>query len=275
MSFTLPALPYAKNALEPHISAETLDYHYGKHHQTYVDKLNGMIEGTEHAGKSLEEIVRKSSGGLFNNAAQVWNHSFYWQCLSPTGGGEPKGALAEAIKHRFVTFDEFRKQFSATAVGTFGSGWGWLVKNADGSLDLLALSPLPLEAVVALKACAHWIATGLPLIAAAPVLAITLNLPGPAFWPLMAALAAGTPGLSLIGAVGAALTVGVRRGGLLLSLLVLPLYLPALVLGARAVERAAVGLDPAPPLMLLGAVTLLSAALGPFAAAAALRVNMR
>ncbi len=145
----------------------------------------------------------------------------------------------------------------------------------DGSLDLLALSPLPLEAVVALKACAHWITTGLPLIAAAPVLAITLNLPGPAFWPLMAALAAGTPGLSLIGAVGAALTVGVRRGGLLLSLLVLPLYLPALVLGARAVERAAVGLDPAPPLMLLGAVTLLSAALGPFAAAAALRVNMR
>ncbi len=145
----------------------------------------------------------------------------------------------------------------------------------DGALDLLALSPLPLEAVAALKAVAHWVTTGLPLIAAAPVLAITLNLPGAAFWPLMAALAVGTPGLSLIGAVGAALTVGVRRGGLLLSLLVLPLYLPALVLGARVVERASVGLDPLPPLMLLGAVTLLSAALGPFAAAAALRVNMR
>lgn len=145
----------------------------------------------------------------------------------------------------------------------------------DGGLDLLALAPLPLEAVVAAKAAAHWLTTGLPLIVAAPILAITLDLPGPAFWPMMAALAAGTPGLSLIGAVGAALTVGVRRGGLLLSLLVLPLYLPTLILGARAVERAGVGLDPVAPLALLGAVTLVSAVVGPLAAAAALRVNLR
>jgi heme exporter protein B len=147
--------------------------------------------------------------------------------------------------------------------------------HEDGSLDLLALSPLPLEAVAATKALAHWLTTGLPLIAAAPLLAITLQLPGAAFGPMMIALAAGTPALSLIGAVGAALTVGVRRGGLLLSLLVLPLYLPTLILGARAVERAGAGLDPFPALALLGAVTLLSAAVGPFAAAAALRVNMR
>jgi heme exporter protein B len=145
----------------------------------------------------------------------------------------------------------------------------------DGGLDLLALAPLPLEAVAAAKALAHWLTTGLPLILAAPVLTITLDLPGAAFWPLMIALAAGTPGLSLIGAVGAALTVGVRRGGLLLSLLVLPLYLPTLILGARAVERAGVGLDPVAPLALLGAVTLVSAVVGPLAAAAALRVNLR
>ncbi|OIP08405.1 MAG: superoxide dismutase [Betaproteobacteria bacterium CG2_30_68_42] len=140
MEHKLPQLPYAMDALQPHISKETLEYHYGKHHQAYVTNLNNLIKGTEFENASLEDIVRKASGGLFNNAAQVWNHSFYWQCLSPTGGGEPKGALAEAIKHRFVTFDEFRKQFSATAVGTFGSGWGWLVKNADGSLDLLSTS---------------------------------------------------------------------------------------------------------------------------------------
>jgi heme exporter protein B len=147
--------------------------------------------------------------------------------------------------------------------------------HEDGSLDLLALSPLPLEAVVAVKAAAHWLTTGLPLVAAAPLLAITLQLPGAAFVPMMIGLAVGTPALSLIGAVGAALTVGVRRGGLLLSLLVLPLWLPTLILGARAVERAGAGLDPFAPLALLGAVTLLAAAVGPFAAAAALRVNMR
>jgi heme exporter protein B len=147
--------------------------------------------------------------------------------------------------------------------------------HEDGTLDLMLLSPLPLEALVALKALAHWIATGLPLIVVAPALALTLHLPPSAYWTLLLSLAVGTPGLSLVGAVGAALTVGVRRGGLLLSLLVLPLWVPALVFGSKAVERAGLGLDAGPPLMLLGAVTLAGAALGPFAAAAALRVNLR
>jgi heme exporter protein B len=147
--------------------------------------------------------------------------------------------------------------------------------HEDGTLDLMMLSPLPLEAQVAVKALAHWVTTGLPLIVAAPVLAITLHLPWPAYGALMASLAIGTPGLSLVGAVGAALTVGVRRGGLLLSLLVLPLWVPTLVFGAKAVERAGLGLDASAPLMLLGAVTLAGAALGPVAAAAALRVNQR
>ncbi len=137
MSFTLPDLPYAKDALEPHISAETLEYHYGKHHQTYVDKLNGMIEDTDDAGKSLEEIIRGSSAGLFNNAAQVWNHTFYWHCLSPNGGGEPQGELADAIQRDFGSFDNFVEKFNESAVGNFGSGWTWLVKNPDGSLAIL------------------------------------------------------------------------------------------------------------------------------------------
>ncbi len=145
----------------------------------------------------------------------------------------------------------------------------------DGTLDILALSPLPLEAVAAGKALAHWLTTGAPLVVAAPVLAITLALPGSAYGPLIAALALGTPALSVIGTVGAALTVGVRRGGLLLSLLVLPLYIPTLIFGARAVSLAADGLAPGPALLLLGAVSLFAAALGPFAAAAALRVNLR
>jgi heme exporter protein B len=147
--------------------------------------------------------------------------------------------------------------------------------HEDGTLDLMMLSPLPLEAQVAVKALAHWVTTGLPLIVAAPVLAITLHLPGSAYGALMASLAIGTPGLSLVGAVGAALTVGVRRGGLLLSLLVLPLWVPTLVFGTKAVERAGLGIDASAPLMLLGAVTLAGAALGPVAAAAALRVNLR
>jgi heme exporter protein B len=147
--------------------------------------------------------------------------------------------------------------------------------HEDGALDHLLLAPQPLEALVAVKAAAHWLTTGLPLVVAAPVLAITLNLPGAAYPALILSLLAGTPGLSLIGAVGAAITVGVRRGGLLLSLLVLPLYIPTLVFGARAVDRAATGLDPTTPLLLVGAVTLLAAALGPVAAAAALRVNLR
>ena len=137
MSFTLPDLPYPKNALEPHISEETLEYHYGKHHKTYVDKLNGLVEGTEDANKSLEDIIRNSTGGLFNNAAQVWNHTFYWNCLSPNGGGEPSGALADAINSAFGSFENFKEKFNASAVGNFASGWTWLVQNSDGSLALL------------------------------------------------------------------------------------------------------------------------------------------
>jgi len=137
MSFTLPDLPYAKDALEPHISAETLEYHYGKHHKTYVDKLNGLVEGTENADKPLEEIIRNSSGGLFNNAAQVWNHTFYWNCMSPDGGGEPSGKLAEAIERDFGSVDQLKEKFNETAVGNFASGWTWLVQNTDGSLALV------------------------------------------------------------------------------------------------------------------------------------------
>ena len=137
MSFSLPDLPYPKNALEPHISEETLEYHYGKHHKTYVDKLNGLVDGTEDANKSLEEIIRNASGGLFNNAAQVWNHTFYWNCMSPNGGGEPAGALADAINRDFGSFETFKERFNESAVGNFGSGWTWLVQNPDGSLALV------------------------------------------------------------------------------------------------------------------------------------------
>jgi Fe-Mn family superoxide dismutase len=140
MAFELPALPYEKNALEPHISAETLEFHHGKHHQTYVTKLNGLIEGTELADKSLEEIVKSSEGGVFNNAAQVWNHTFYWNSLSPNGGGEPTGALADAIKAKFGSFADFKAAFNDKAVNNFGSSWTWLVKTADGSLDIVNTS---------------------------------------------------------------------------------------------------------------------------------------
>ncbi|MDA3934720.1 MAG: superoxide dismutase [Fe] [Gammaproteobacteria bacterium] len=140
MAFELPALPYAKNALEPHISAETLEFHYGKHHQTYVTNLNNLVDGTDNANKSLEDIIRSSSGGLFNNAAQVWNHTFYWNCLSPNGGGEPSGKLADAINSDFGSFAEFKEAFNKTAITTFGSGWAWLVKKSDGSLELASTS---------------------------------------------------------------------------------------------------------------------------------------
>ena len=137
MAFELPPLPYEKNALEPHISAETLEYHHGKHHNAYVTKLNALIEGTENADKSLEEIIRSASGGLFNQAAQVWNHTFYWNSLSPNGGGEPTGAAADAISKAFGSFEAFKKEFSDKAAGNFGSGWTWLVKKADGSLAVV------------------------------------------------------------------------------------------------------------------------------------------
>lgn len=140
MAFELPALPYAKDALEPHISAETLEYHYGKHHNTYVVKLNGLISGTEFEHKTLEEIIKSSTAGIFNNAAQVWNHTFYWHCLSPNGGGEPTGDLATAINGAFGSFDEFKTKFTESAVNNFGSGWTWLVKKSDGSLAIVNTS---------------------------------------------------------------------------------------------------------------------------------------
>lgn len=140
MAFELPALPYAINALEPHISQETLEYHHGKHHNTYVVNLNNLVPGTEFEGKSLEEIIKTSTGGIFNNAAQIWNHTFYWHCLSPNGGGEPIGALADAITKAFGSFTEFKDAFTKSAIGNFGSSWTWLVKKADGSLAIVNTS---------------------------------------------------------------------------------------------------------------------------------------
>lgn len=140
MTHELPPLPYAIDALAPHISAETLEFHHGKHHKTYVDNLNKLIPGTEFENMSLEDIVRKSSGGIFNNAAQIWNHTFYWNCLAPQGGGTPSGALASAIDKAFGSFDGFKEKFSQTAITTFGSGWGWLVKNTAGGLELVSTS---------------------------------------------------------------------------------------------------------------------------------------
>lgn len=140
MTYELPALPYAKDALAPHISEETLEYHYGKHHQTYVTNLNNLVPGTAFEDKTLEEIITSASGPVFNNAAQIWNHTFYWNCLSPTGGGEPAGTLAEVINAAFGSFETFREEFTKTAVGTFGSGWAWLVKNADGTLAIVSTS---------------------------------------------------------------------------------------------------------------------------------------
>ena len=140
MAHELPPLPYAQDALEPHISAETLEYHYGKHHQTYVTNLNKLIEGTEFADASLEDIIMKSEGGLFNNAAQVWNHTFYWNCLAPNAGGAPSGELAAAIDKAFGSFDDFKQKFATSAATNFGCGWTWLVKNADGSLEIVNTS---------------------------------------------------------------------------------------------------------------------------------------
>ncbi len=140
MTHELPALPYAKDALQPHISAETLEYHHGKHHQAYVTNLNNLIANTEFADMSLEDIIKKSSGGIFNNAAQVWNHTFYWNCLSPNGGGAPTGALADAIQAKWGSFDAFKEAFSKAAVGTFGSGWAWLVKTPAGELEIVSTS---------------------------------------------------------------------------------------------------------------------------------------
>ncbi len=140
MAFKLPTLPYPQDALAPHISAETLEFHYGKHHKSYVDKLNGLAEGTDLANLSLEDVVKSSEGGVFNNAAQIWNHSFYWNCLSPDGGGVATGAVAEAIDQAFGSFEAFKEAFTGSALGNFGSGWTWLVKKADGSVAIVNTS---------------------------------------------------------------------------------------------------------------------------------------
>jgi len=140
MKHELPPLPYAMDALSPHISKETLEFHYGKHHQTYVTNLNNLIPNTEFDKMTLEEIVKKSSGGIFNNAAQVWNHTFFWSSMKPGGGGAPSGALAAAIDQKWKSFDEFKKAFQASAVGNFGSGWTWLVKKPDGTVDIVNTS---------------------------------------------------------------------------------------------------------------------------------------
>ena len=158
MAFELPALPYAKDALAPVISAETIDYHYGKHHQAYVTNLNKLVEGTENENKDLEEIIRFADGGLFNNAAQVWNHTFYWSCMKPGGGGEPSGALAEAITRDFGSADDFRREFKNAAVSQFGSGWAWLVEKGD-KLEIMttANADLPLmHGVNPLLTCDVW-----------------------------------------------------------------------------------------------------------------------
>lgn len=137
MEHTLPPLPYAKNALAPHISEETFEYHYGKHHQAYVTNLNNLIKGTEFENAALEDIIKKSSGGIYNNSAQVWNHTFFWNSMKPNGGGAPAGKLADAINAKWGSFDAFKEAFAKSAVGNFGSGWTWLVKKADGSVDIL------------------------------------------------------------------------------------------------------------------------------------------
>jgi Fe-Mn family superoxide dismutase len=140
MEHSLPPLPYATDALAPYISKETFEYHYGKHHQAYVTNLNNLIKGTEFENSGLEDIVKKSSGGVFNNAAQVWNHTFFWNSMKPAGGGAPSGKLAEAINKKFGSFDAFKEAFTKSAVGNFGSGWTWLVKKADGSVDIVNTS---------------------------------------------------------------------------------------------------------------------------------------
>ncbi len=140
MPFTLPELPYAMDALVPYISKETLEYHYGKHHNAYVTNLNKLTEGKPEAGKSLEALIKTAKGPVFNNAAQVWNHTFYWNCLKPQGGGIPTGALLEAINASFESFEEFKTLFTNMSVGLFGSGWAWLVKDADGTLGIEAMS---------------------------------------------------------------------------------------------------------------------------------------
>ena len=140
MAFTLPELPYSQDALMPHMSPETMSFHYGKHHKAYVDNLNKLVPGTEFEKMTLEQIIMKSTGGVFNNAAQVWNHTFFWHCMAPKAGGEPKGEVMDAINRDFGSFAAFKEKFADTAVKQFGSGWGWLVKQKDGKLAIVSTS---------------------------------------------------------------------------------------------------------------------------------------
>jgi Fe-Mn family superoxide dismutase len=159
MAFELPKLPYEKTALAPHISAKTLEFHHGKHHQTYVTNLNKLVIGTEFENSSLEDIINQASGGIFNNAAQIWNHSFYWQSLSPNGGGQPSGNLANAIKTTYGSFDVFKEKFTQCAITTFGSGWAWLVKDTAGKLSLVSSrnADCPLtDGLIPLLTCDVW-----------------------------------------------------------------------------------------------------------------------
>lgn len=159
MAFELPPLPYSKDALMPHMSAETLDFHHGKHHKAYVDNLNKLVPGTEFEKMDLETIIKKSSGPVFNNAAQVWNHTFFWNCMAPKAGGEPKGEIADMINREFGSFAAFKEKFTETSVKQFGSGWGWLVKNKSGKLEILstpnANTPMT-EGHTALLTCDVW-----------------------------------------------------------------------------------------------------------------------
>ena len=159
MTFTLPELPYAMDALAPHISQETLEYHYGKHHKAYVTNLNKLAAGTDYENMPLEDVIKTSSGGLFNNAAQVWNHTFYWHCLSPKGGKDPSGALADAIIKAFGSITAFKEQFTQSAATTFGSGWAWLVQDYDNHLKIISTSnagtPMT-EGLTALMTCDVW-----------------------------------------------------------------------------------------------------------------------
>lgn len=160
MAITLPDLPYSNDALAPHISPETLEFHFGKHHKGYVDKLNAALPGSGFENSSLEDIVKKSSGGMFNNAAQVWNHTFYWNSMSPKGGGEPTGSLADAINKTFGSFAQFKEKFSAAAAGQFGSGWAWLCKDGAGNLVVEttgnAETPLTNSNLTPLLTCDVW-----------------------------------------------------------------------------------------------------------------------
>ena len=141
MEHTLPPLPYSHDALAPHMSRETLEYHHDKHHNAYVTQLNNLQKGTEFESLPLEEIIKKASGPIYNNAAQIWNHTFFWSCMKPAGGGEPKGALADAINAKWGSFAAFKEAFQKSAVGNFGSGWTWLVKKGDGTVDIVNMGP--------------------------------------------------------------------------------------------------------------------------------------